>query len=389
MQSTPLEPAYESARPGPAEPAWTQRVGGFSVLPAIIRQLGGDADAALHRAGLAPDALDSAECRIPYAALVRILNEAVAQTGCAHFGLLAGRAWHLSDLGLLGDVVRNTPLVGTALDTLTGYQHINSEGGLAYVKVRGDVVDFGYAVYHPDVIDPVQIYGAVLAGGYNFMRELAGPEWRPTEVLLPHVKPADATHYRNFFKVQPRFDCEIGALRFPAHWLKRSVEGADADVRRLAEDRVKAAARPELLQQVYRALRRLFLDDRHSGDDVARILALHRRTLNRRLHEQGTTYQQLLDHARFDLARQLLATSDVPLDDIAATLGYAGVSPFMRTFRRWSGETPGRWRRIAKAMVAAEHFPPLHDVEPRPAPPGPDERHAHAESRSRRRERSA
>ena len=99
----------------------------------------------------------------------------------------------------------------------------------------------------------------------------------------------------------------------------------------------------------------MILDDRHSGDDVARLLSLHRRTLNRRLHALGTTYQQVLDQVRFDIARQLLATSDVSLDDIAATLGYAGVSPFMRTFRRWAGETPGRWRRLAKAMLSVEH----------------------------------
>jgi len=46
---------------------------------------------------------------------------------------------------------------------------------------------------------------------------------------------------------------------------------------------------------------------------------------------------------RFHVARELLV-SDIALDDIAATLGYAAVNEFTRTFRRWSGTTPGRWR---------------------------------------------
>jgi AraC-like DNA-binding protein len=61
----------------------------------------------------------------------------------------------------------------------------------------------------------------------------------------------------------------------------------------------------------------------------------------------------VLDRTRFDLACQLLGESDISLDDLAAALGYAGVSPFMRTFRRWSGTTPARWRREARAAARA------------------------------------
>ena len=75
---------------------------------------------------------------------------------------------------------------------------------------------------------------------------------------------------------------------------------------------------------------------------------MHRRTLNRRLKAEGTTFQHVLDEVRFEIARDLLSNSNVHLDDIAATLGYAAVTPFMRTFRRWSGTTPGQWRRSVR-----------------------------------------
>jgi AraC-like DNA-binding protein len=109
------------------------------------------------------------------------------------------------------------------------------------------------------------------------------------------------------------------------------------------------------MQQVYRGLRRLMLENRHSGDDLAQLLAMHRRTLNRRLKAEGITFQRVLDEVRFEIARDLLANSNVHLDDVAATLGYAAVTPFMRTFRRWSGTTPGQWRRsvLAEARDAA------------------------------------
>jgi AraC-like DNA-binding protein len=127
--------------------------------------------------------------------------------------------------------------------------------------------------------------------------------------------------------------------------LGQLVPGADAGRLRMAQEQVRHASRPDLLHQVRCALRRLLLQDQHSGDQVAQMLAMHRRTLNRRLKARGTTFQEVLDDVRFGVARELLSMSEISLDDVAATLGYAGVSSFLRTFYRWTGTTPGRWRR--------------------------------------------
>jgi AraC-like DNA-binding protein len=190
------------------------------------------------------------------------------------------------------------------------------------------------------------------------VRELCGSGWEPAEVLIPHSAPRDARHYRNLFHVLPRFDSEYAALRFRASWMDRPVLGADRERRRQAEENLAACA-PSLLQHVYRALRVQLLMGECSGNNVASALTMHRRTLNRRLQEQGTTFQHCLDQVRFEVACQLLSTSHVSLDDVAATLGYASVSPFMRTFRRWSGTTPAQWRR---AFVVGERTARVHAV---------------------------
>jgi AraC-like DNA-binding protein len=72
---------------------------------------------------------------------------------------------------------------------------------------------------------------------------------------------------------------------------------------------------------------------------------MHRRTLNRRLRAEGTTFQQLLDEVRFEAACQLLDTASTPITEIAVSLGYAETSAFSRAFRRWSGSTPVERRR--------------------------------------------
>lgn len=338
-----LEPGFRASAPD--EP--TQHVGGLSQLPALIRRLGADPATLLAQAGLAPDALDAPDGRIPYLALGRFLRASANGTDCPHLGLLAGRMWQLADLGVAGEIMRNSATVGQALQSFAVHQHLNGDGGLAYLMPRGEFVELGYAIFEFDAAGRDLIYDTALAVGFTILRELCGPDFVPEEVLFSHGAPVDTWPYRSLFRVSPRFNSEVCALRFPAHWMNRRVEGADPRRLRVAQQRAAQAGAGTVLQQVHRALRILLLSGKSSGDELAEMLSMHRRTLNRRLRAQGMTIQQVLDETRYTVARELLAGSRVSLDDVAATLGYSGVSAFMRTFRRWSGTTPGRWRREA------------------------------------------
>ena len=71
---------------------------------------------------------------------------------------------------------------------------------------------------------------------------------------------------------------------------------------------------------------------------------MHRRTLSRRLKDGGSGYRGITNEIRFEIARQLLGDTEVPLGQIAAALDYSEASAFTRAFRRWSGETPTAWR---------------------------------------------
>ena len=337
---------------------WVQRIGPYASVPDLARELGADPDAILAVAGLAPDALKDPDGRIPFAKLGRVLHAAADRANAPHFGLLTGRTCHLANFGQVGEAVRLAPTVGSALRTLIDYQHSYSEGGLAFLWRRGGIAELGYAIYRGGAIGSDQIYDATMAFAANLMRELCGVGWNPSEVFLPHAAPPDTRHYRNVFRTLPQFDAEYCALRFANTWLDAPVAGSDVAGWHDALERMAATAHPGLIQAVYRTLRVKLLTGDCSGDSVASALSMHRRTLNRRLKDEGTTFQRCLDQVRFEVACQLLATSHIALDDIAAALGYASVSPFMRTFRRWSGTTPAQWRHRsigeARAGMAAE-----------------------------------
>ena len=89
---------------------------------------------------------------------------------------------------------------------------------------------------------------------------------------------------------------------------------------------------------------------------VARKLGLGSRTLQRRLREDGSTYQSLLGQVREQLAKQYLREGDKPLSEIAYRLGFGHATEFHRAFRNRTGTTPGRFRN--GNVSGGPSFPP-------------------------------
>jgi AraC-like DNA-binding protein len=354
LQSTARRQA-ESAGVRPEMASWHQGVNGLTGLGGLVQELGGDRAALLRSVGLAADALDRSHGRIAYRVLGLLLHAAERQTHHPQLGLVAGRLCRLEDLGDLGEIVRHSDCVAAALEALVAFQHLHGEGGLLFFARRGAIAELGYAIYYPGIEGASQIYDYMLASMHGFLRELCGPTWQASEVFVPHRRPDSVNHYRLLFKTQPHFDSELCALRFPAYWLDRRVECAAAPRCAAAIGRALRADKPDFIQRVYRALRLALIRGKTSGDDVAQMLSMHRRTLNRRLRARGATFQSVLDDVRLEVARQLLVESDAALDDIAAALGYAGVSGFMRRYKDRTGMTPASARRAA--LAAARETP--------------------------------
>jgi AraC-like DNA-binding protein len=135
--------------------------------------------------------------------------------------------------------------------------------------------------------------------------------------------------------------------------LKLRIAGADPIMRTLLEDRIqqlKRAQGSEFSDDIRRLLRTRLTSTQCSADDIAHLLAMHRRTLSRRLKDGGLGYRDITNEIRFEIARQLLTDTQVPLGQIAAALGYSEASAFTRAFRRWSGQTPTTWRGEGNAV---------------------------------------
>jgi len=331
----------------PVSEAATVRVGSAQAIPAVLRTLGFDPAAVFAEAGIDLALLDNADNRIAFSARGHLLRQCVAQTGCAHFGLLVGEQGDLAALGLPGLLAKYSADVGAALRNLVRTFHLHARGAVVSLTVDGDAAMLGYEVYQARVEATDQIGDGAVAFMLKIMRSLCGPDWAPAEALFAHRRPVDVGPFRRFIRAPLRFDAEHYALVFSTDWLAHRLPTDDPTLRRLLQqqiDALEARHGDDLPEQVRSVLRTALMTRHGSADQVAALLSMHSRTLNRRLRAFDTNFQALVDEGRFEIARQMLEDSALDVSQIALALDYADASAFTRAFRRWSGTTPARWR---------------------------------------------
>ena len=321
-------------------------------LPLLLREHGLDASSVLERMGVEPTLLDDAANRLPFDVAGRLVAECAAATACQHFGLLLGKRSGASAVGVIGGFARHADTVGAGLRMLLAHLHLHDRGGVAALTDRSDsTVELSYVIYHPNTPGTAHMLDASAAVMCSIMRELCGPRWVPSEVMLARRRPQRVVPYREFFRAPIRFDAQRTALAFPADCLSRPAHGRDPDARvRLAALAAElSAARPGSARDaVIRALSCMIIAIPPSSDSLAQVLGMEPRRLRERLEAEGTSVKQLLEDVRFELARQLLEETRMPIGEISASLHYSKPGAFSRAFRDWSGKTPRQWRQGAR-----------------------------------------
>ncbi|KLK89615.1 AraC family transcriptional regulator [Microvirga vignae] len=336
-----------SSRPptGQVPPGYIHLGVSKEIVPALC-EFGLAPDPLIREAGLDPRLFDDGMSVIPFAALSRLYALCVARTSCPHFGLLVGRRASIQSLGLVGRLMQHSDTLGDALRTLVAHLSLHDRAVVPSLTLSDGTALLTFATYQAESTGVQQVLDAALGVVVNILRTLCGSTWNPTEVLVPRVAPADAEPYRRHFRVPARFNQETASLVFRARDLDLRIAEADPMMRALLEDRVqqlKGVQGAEFSDDIRRLLRMQLTSNRCSAEDIADLLAMHRRTLSRRL-QGGIGFRAITNEIRFEIARQLLENTEISLGEIAAALGYSEASAFTRAFRRWSGQTPTAWR---------------------------------------------
>lgn len=150
-----------------------------------------------------------------------------------------------------------------------------------------------------------------------------------------------------------RFAQPCNALLVPMEYLAVPLRQADANLLRTLEEHALALMAgldgdEPLPQRVKTALRLLLKDGLPRKERVAEKFHMTVRTLQRHLQQAGTSYQQILDELRQELAEHYLLRSELTIQDIASYLGFTESRSFHRSFKAWTGQTPGEYREAKR-----------------------------------------
>ena len=332
---------------GPKTEVASVRVSPLLHIPDILRELGHDPDPIVRKANLSLADFEERETEISYVVASRLLAVCLAETGCQHFGLLLAEQGGSSSLGIAGFMIRFAPNVRTALAALTRNIELHDQGGSLALAVGDKYTMWEYAVHQPDAQAVDQIYDLSVGIECKIMRELCGPNWKPTEVLLSRSPPEDTTAHKQFFRAPVRFRSAHNAIVFPTSYLAQGVDSKDPILFQHFEhetDTQRAHRPTNTIAKLRRYLQASLLDDTLTIGHIAHQLGMHERTLHRRLKEKGTSFRKQLEFVRYMAAQQMLADVTNQVSEIAVALRYSDATAFCRAFKRWSGCTPLQWR---------------------------------------------
>ncbi|WP_408898227.1 AraC family transcriptional regulator ligand-binding domain-containing protein [Nocardioides sp. R1-1] len=323
-------------------------------LTELVEELGGELQPLLDLAHLPAAAVGDHDSFVSYRSVVTVLEAAAAATGADDFGRRLATRQGLEILGPLGVAARTAETVGAALQSIEQYMTVYSPAIAVTVDAppthRLAQLRWRIVVRRP----PPHRQSAELALGValRVFRLLAGADFAPRSVQLRHQPLGDAAAYRAYFGCPVEFAAEGYGFRFPADVLRRPL-AHDGDVHAVVEQYLSRIAVPTAsatADTVAELIRHMLPTGGLDLDLVARQLAVHRRTLQRQLAEQGTSFAALVDQVRRDEAERCLRETDMPLGQLAGLLGLSEQSALTRASRRWFGAPPRQVRHAARAL---------------------------------------
>lgn len=329
----------------------TLSVASANLILFAARQKGADADVLVRAVGLDPDQLRDPDGRIPIRYIQALWHEVVTATGDPGIALKMGEMINPVAVGVLAYVMMHCPTLGKAFEKLCQYQDIVCEGIRTVGRRENARYTLSLEIISPDIIYPAYAVNSELSIYLSAIRAMTGLHITAQEIRFSYPRPLDISeHERVFAPAKLVFDADETVMVLDAALLDTPVLNTSPSLFALfdqhADDLLRRLQTPTLGARVRAEIVALMKGEEPTLASVADRLAMGVRTLQLHLKDEGTTYQQLLDEIRKELAVKHLREPNLSTTDIAYLLGFAEPSVFFRSFKKWTGQTPGAYRSL-------------------------------------------
>lgn len=320
-------------------------------IVAAIRERGIDPVPLLTKLGLDESMFADVRARIPASAVSGLWHEAPRLLGDETFGLKLGRSSEALSLGAY--MLRSCATFGEGLAALGKYFRIFNDVHGVTMEPRDDA---NIAMVLSTKDDPIPAPRHAVEFAFSWIVNMARQaterdDVAPTSIAFEHSAPSSTDEHARVFRCPVAFGRPHSAFVFPLFWLGLPHKTFDPHLKEILELEAQAALarvpeRATLSVRVRDIVRPMLASDAAGLlDDVASRLHMSARTLQRYLKDEGTSFQKVLDELRCDVARHRLRDARASVSEVAHELGFADQSAFHKAFVRWTGMTPGEFRK--------------------------------------------
>jgi AraC-like DNA-binding protein len=321
-----------------------------------LEELGVRAPAVLRRAGLPQAFINQARALLNTEELFALWRAVGEVSTDPSIGLLLGTETKTERFHPIGLAALSSENFGSAIDQMARYKQLTCPEEILQEKDDEEwSIQFRWLL--ADEVEPPVLIECCFAWVLSTAR--VGTGTRISPVRVEFVQPR--AHVRT---IERHFGCPVvcgtprNAIIFRATDANRPFVTRNAELLGILAPQFDEELKEEngdenFIERVRIAIQQRLTGRRPTIEDIADALHIGSRTLQRRLQDDGASFQRVLEEARHQLARRYLNNSVLELNEAAYLLGYEDGNSFVRAFRTWEGVPPARWREQQRARAAS------------------------------------
>jgi AraC-like DNA-binding protein len=266
-------------------------------------------------------------------------------------GLHLGQTISPKHFGVLGYVLLSCGTLGAALLRLQQYHQLIYDVNPMEIEADANQVTllWGLEMGRPGALVDETAISSLLQS----CRDITdSPNYAPQSVAFVNPAPSDPSAYENWFGCPVEFDQSTTRITLKLSDLETPLRTADPALIEILEQQadalladLQASEDRPLSAEIRRLIVQQIRNSEPSADSVAAALHITSRTLHRKLSAESTSFRQVLQQTRHQLAKQYLQDPRLQLSEIALLLAYSEQSAFNRAFKSWQQQTPAQYRR--------------------------------------------
>lgn len=332
-------------------PEWSMVGYGFRNLLETAASLGSDRHQLMAAVGLDQSLYDQLDRHYPLVKLLRLFKRVAEDCSEPDIGLQYLLHSHPLGLGLLSILAYSAPTLREAWETVIRYRQLVMNLGRSRIFDEGDCVSLHWYPYSRAIVMERYFVDAVAGGWVLSSRAVTGQLIKPVSMTLTYDKPKSLSPlFHDVYGTNIKFNHPFNSIHFrqsdfelPLLYSNKAVY--DSLAVRAKQEVAQFKAECTLAEKLeYQLIKQLGTGD-VSMERMASKLHISPRTLQRRLKEENTTFNELLINVRHEQALQLLQQSQLTTLEIAMRLGYGQASSFSTAFKSWTKQTPSEYRR--------------------------------------------